>query len=188
MRNAQLLAALVPWKLTVEQYQQHEWQGSHHTLKPEDGRIDPQFAAIAGELAPMLTAKPQLATGLRLHHFSAADHDFFTRGQRNYCLWHAPADGSAKEPGFETRALVAVLGAWHAQDVGHKKDARVVFVHVGALRSLPKMEAIAMRRCKRPEVRFYSYGTHASVPPERWGVREIYPIGASGLYVRCSVL
>jgi hypothetical protein len=57
----------------------------------------------------------------------------------------------------------------------HEK-LRVVFVHIGALESLHKASAISKRR-KQPEIHFYSYGSHPSVPSNQWGVRAIYPLG-----------
>ena len=177
LRSAPLVAALIPWNLTVEQYQHNEWQKTQAELSTQDGRIAPELAERIADVASALTAKPLYAQGLRQHHFSVADYEFFTRTSRNYCVWHAPADGSLKKPGFETKTLLAVLEVWKAQNVGYKMDVRAVFVHVGALPTLHKLVALAMRRCKRPDMRFYSYGTHPTVHPERWGLREIYPIG-----------
>lgn len=177
LRTHALVAVLIPWKLTVEQYQKYEWQATHGRLNPDDGSIGPKLVSQIADLGKKVTAKPRLAQGLRLYHFTTADHDFFTRSARRYCTWNAPSDGSVKTPGFETQLLMAVLKEWKAERVGYREDVRVIFVHVGALRSLHKLEALAMRRYKRPDLRFYAYGTHPSVPPDRWGVREIYPVG-----------
>lgn len=73
--------------------------------------------------------------------------------------------------------LVVLLDECRARNVGHKADVRVIFVHVGALETVRRLPAFAMRRARNPEIRIYSYGTCHSVPPERWGLREIYPIG-----------
>lgn len=172
-----LVAVLIPWKLTVEQYQKFEWQAAHGRLNPDDGGIAPELASHIASFSKKVTANSHLAQGLRLYHFTVADYEFFTRSARRYCIWNAPSDGSVKVPGFEAQLLMAVLKEWKAEKAGYKEEVRVIFVHVGALRSLHKLEALALRRYRRPELRFYAYGTHASVPPDRWGVREIYPVG-----------
>lgn len=178
-RGSSVLAALVPWKLTAEQYRENEWQKTQASLGPEDGRIETQLVEAVKGLSKTLLVKPNYARGLRIHHFLAADYEFFQRSPRKYCIWNAPSDGTVKEPGFETKTLIAILDAWKAENAGYKADVRVVFVHVGALRSLHKLEALGMRRLKRPEMRFYTYGTHHSVRPERWGLREVFPLGTS---------
>ena len=178
-RASPIIAALVPWKLNVKQYQENEWQSAQGALKPDDGHIEAKLAESIEGLSKVATAKPQYARGLRIHQFSTAEYEFFKRTPRKYCIWNMPSDGTMKEPGFETKALVAVLNAWKAENAGYKADVRVVFVHVGALPSLQKLEALAMRRAKRPEMRFYTYGTHHTVHPDRWGVKEIFPLGTS---------
>lgn len=179
LRASPLLAALVPWKLTTEQYRENEWQKTQEDLSPKYGRVETISAEKGSALSRTLTAKSYYGRGLRIHHFSTADYDFFKRSARAYCLWNAPSDGTAKAPGFETKTLVSMLDTWKATNAGYKADVRVIFIHIGALSSLHKLEALAMRRCKRPDMRFYTYGTHHSIHPERWGIREIYPLGLS---------
>jgi len=53
----------------------------------------------------------------------------------------------------------------------------VIFVHVGALRTLNKLPALADRRCKRPEIQFITYGSHESVKPIFWGFEQVFPVG-----------
>ena len=178
LRGTPLIAILVPWKLTVEQYQKYEWQDAHGRLRPYDGEIAPELVDKLDTFGERVTTKSEIAQALRLFHFTAADQDFFKRSARRFCVWHSPADGRTTNPGFETKLLLELLGAWKAQNVGFKQDVRVIFVHVGAISSLHKLEAIALRRSRQPELRIYSYGTHPSVHPSRWGVRELYPVGA----------
>ena len=106
-------------------------------------------------------------------------YKFLTITSRTYCLWYAGADGKAGEiAGMETTALRTILTTLKAKDMGYKSDVRIIFVHVGALKTFFKLPVLAERRVKQPEIRFYTYGTHESVAPERWGIREIFPIGA----------
>lgn len=96
---------------------------------------------------------------------------------RTYCAWWSFEGGAEELSGLETKQLHGIMKACKAKNVGHKKDARVVFVHVGALQTLHQLPAFAERRCRRPEIHFYTYGTHMSVPRGRWGVHPIYPLG-----------
>ena len=96
--------------------------------------------------------------------------------QRAYCVWRDFSDGTPDIPGPETRFLHDIMKSCKAKDVGHEADVRVVFVHVGALKTLHRLLALAEWR-RRPEIRFYTYGTHPTVRHEDWGVCPIYPIG-----------
>jgi hypothetical protein len=103
--------------------------------------------------------------------------DYMSQPQRTYCVWWSPGDGTTAAPGLETNLLHSIMKSCRAKNVGHKADVRVVFVHIGAVKTLHKLPALAERRSKRPEIHFYTYGTHVSVPREQWGVRAIYPLG-----------
>jgi hypothetical protein len=176
--QSSLLAALVPWSLTAKEVAQNtipissnEW--IHGNLSAElQKRIE-----SSSETRKHLQT-PLFSQGLRIHKFTLDIWDFLTRSPRLYCLWPNPSDGKPSDTGYETSALVAVLNACSAKNVGYKADVRVVFVHVGALPTFHKLPALAMRRCKQQEMRIYSYGTHPTVPSDRWGMREIFPIGA----------
>jgi hypothetical protein len=107
-----------------------------------------------------------------------------------YCIWNKNGDGTPDEPGFETRALRHILSERRAKDVGHKADVSVVFVHVGAIKTLRLLPALMERRMKRLDIRFVTYGTHHTIPPARWGMRMIYPAGeykSSSLGCTCIV-
>ncbi|GJE87775.1 Chromatin organization modifier domain-containing protein [Phanerochaete sordida] len=177
-RDQSIIAVLIPWRLTPGQYHSYDWQASYDRLGADDGHIAPELADKLLDFGKKITSDLRLAQGLRLHHFTAADRDFFTRSlPRKYRVWHAPLDGTTGRPGFETQLLHAVLKHWEAVNATVQKDLRAIFVHVGALHTLHNLDALAGWRCKRPDLRFYTYGTHPTIPPHRWGVREIYPVG-----------
>lgn len=177
--GAPLIAMLVPWAITVDNYNDKKWFKSRHELFLDGGQLDADIVKkIEGRAA---LGNPFFALGLRVHRFSTRTYDFLARAPRDYCLWTGQVDGSTSQPGFETKTLVAVLDACKAHNVGYKQDVRAIFVHVGALKTFHKLQALAMRRSKQPSIRFYSYGTHPTVPPNRWGIREIYPTGQSPL-------
>lgn len=182
-----VLVALLPWSLTVKQLEENNWHsGPNITCAPlpYTGQIEPGLLEIiqGTKKECKLHQKPLFSQGLRLHKFTREICEFLSRSPRNYCVWHSPADGPVTNPGYETRALTAVLDEYDAKNVGYKSDVRVIFVHVGALPTLRKLQALAMRRRKQPDLRIYLYGTHTTVPPGRWGLREIYPIGKSSAF------
>lgn len=172
-----LVAVLVPWKVTVDNYQDKQWFATRRELYLKGGRMDSELNKRTDGSRKLLNTDFNL--GLRIHQFPPLVYEFLARTPRAYCIWHSPADGPREAPGFETRILVAVLNALKARDVGLKTDVRVIFVHVGALKTFHKLGALAMRRCKQPDMRIYTYGTDRNVPPSRWYMREIYPVGTS---------
>jgi hypothetical protein len=97
--------------------------------------------------------------------------------QSPYCVWNKGGDGTPSEPGFETRALMRILDKRRATNVGYKADVTFVFVHVGAIKTLYLLPALMERRMKRLDMQFMTYGTHHTIPPARWGMRLIYPVG-----------
>jgi hypothetical protein len=116
---------------------------------------------------------------IRILQFPSWLHDYMSMPNRPYCVWWTPGDGTISDKGLETTLLISILNHCGAKNVGHKVDVRAVFVHVGALRTLYKFIALAERRSKRFEVQFITFGSHPSVPRDRWGIREIYPLGVS---------
>ena len=170
-----MVGVLIPWLVTVDQYQEKQWFAPRNELFAKGCRLDPELRKKLEGSQKLL--KADFCLGLRVHRVTAPFFAFLARAPRAYCVWHAPADGTRDAPGFETRLLLAILDAMNAKNVGYKADVRIIFVHVGALKTFYRLEALAMRRCKQPDLRIYSYGTHESVKPTRWGLREIYPLG-----------
>ena len=173
--TAPMIAALVPWELSRQEYDDARWfklRSDETTRVP----FDPAVATLANERSPNNSA---LQRALRILNVPKSLFRFLTSSTRAYCLWYVDADGkNGDAAGVETSALRTVLSTLKAKDMGYKADVRIIFVHVGALKTLHKLPVLAERRSKQPEMRFYSYGTHESVAPERWGIRELFPIGA----------
>lgn len=155
-----LLAALIPWTMSRAEYSAHDIQSVPEPLEP------PVFMQPSSYAVQVLQFPDFLRT-------------YMSQPNRAYCVWWSPGDGTTTAPGLETNMLHSIMKSCKAKNVGHKADVRVVFVHVGALESLHKLPALAERRSKRPEIHFYTYGTHAKIPRERWGVHAIYPVGKS---------
>lgn len=92
-----------------------------------------------------------------------------------YCIWNKDGDGSPSQLGscFETRALINVLHERRATNKGLKADVDFVFVHAGAIKTLNQLPALM----ERLDIQFVAYGTHHTIPPAQWGIRQIYPAG-----------
>lgn len=157
-RNGALVAALFPLTMTPAECSHADIHNGLASFKP------PSFI----NKSSLAIAALEFPDDLRL---------YMSQPNRTYCVWWTPGDGSQAISGPETQLLHDIMRSCKAKDVGHKADVRVVFVHVGALTTLHRLPALAERRSKRPEIHFYTYGYHASVPREQWGVRAIYPLG-----------
>jgi hypothetical protein len=175
-KNNGILVALSRPNLTPAKYGELRW--CKPTL-PVSNIVDYNWISL---LDRVLTSDPAYARALRILNFPQWLHDFIPG--RNYCIWFAPVDGTQEESGLnikgklDTQALVTILDRAQAKNVGYKTDVRVIFVHVGALNTLHRLPAFCERKLRCPELQFITYGKHPSVPEHRWGIREIYTLGA----------
>lgn len=157
-QGGDFVAAVIPWTLSPSEHSEYGVHKSQITLELPEPKHPPSHA-------------------IQLLEFPHDLRMYMSQPGRTYCVWWSPGDGTTANPGLETNQLHAIMKSCKAKHVGHKMDVRVVFVHVGALVTLHRLPALAERRGKRPEINFYTYGTHADVPRERWGVFPIYPLG-----------
>jgi hypothetical protein len=168
-----LLAALFGWALPSSVIRDYEWRPPLQDVA--------QIAGLpildAGRRDRTLRHKVMYHHALRILKFPDWLHDTMSMPNRPYCVWYEGGDDPSHAAGLETVLLNNILKYCGAKNVGYKTDVRAVFVHVGALRTLYKLPAFPERRSRRVELRFFTYGTHAAVAPERWGIREIYPLG-----------
>lgn len=160
------VAAVLPWTLTPAE---HTKYSSQTIFEPPE-------------------LKQPTSHAIKLLDFPAGLRAYMGLPGRTYCVWWSPGDGTTATPGLETNQLHAIMKSCKAKNVGHKADVRVVFVHVGALVTLHRLPALAERRSKRPEINFYTYGSHTSVPRERWGVYPIYPLGVPACFYPFIIL
>ncbi|KAK0465307.1 uncharacterized protein EV420DRAFT_951890 [Desarmillaria tabescens] len=135
---------------------------------------------------PKYIKNAELQHALRILKYPPWLHDFLSRRPRDYCVWyeddkqdvrgkHKPFD--LKGGNLETYWLAAILAQYGGVNKGYKADVEVIFVHIGAVKTLHKLMALVERRAKRPDILFVTFGTHQRVHPERWEFRRIYPIG-----------
>jgi hypothetical protein len=169
-----LLVALLPLKLKTSRYRVLQWR------KPLPQSGDNDAVSLPDRI---IKSDAPYANALGILRFPQWLHDFIPN--REYCVWFAPEDGTHEKNGTEikgkteTKALITILERNNAKNVGYRAATRIVFVHVGALKTLYRLEAFCERRFKRPELQFIAYGSHPTVPRHRWGIREIYVLGVA---------
>jgi hypothetical protein len=173
-QNDTLVAALFRWSITPSAYSENEWRVP--LMELESYPIDlPVLEPDRWDRS--LRNNPLYHHAIRVLKFPKHLANYMSMPNRPYCVWWSGGDGTTAEPGVETALLHSILEQCRAKNVGHKADVRAVFVHIGALKTLHELPALAERRSKHFEVQFFTYGTHESVIPEHWGVHEMYPLG-----------
>jgi hypothetical protein len=164
--SSPLVVVILPWKVFPEE--------SRRPFGLLPALTKPPIPSAADWKKTMVNSKYQLA--LRILKFPTWLHDWMSKSNRPYYIWPASGDPEgSRDP--ETVYLLSILAQCGARNADFKEDIRAIFVHVGALRNIRKLPLLAERRGQTCSIRFYTYGTHETVHPEQWGVREIYPFG-----------
>lgn len=179
-----LHVALVPWELLTKEIRAAGW---NPRVPTKEALLDPAFSGTVAQVGSRAVSQRRFMQAIHILGFPKDLYDFFAMPNHPYCVWSGSdiwngtdeGDNTFIGPGYETKLLKTILSTSGAQDLGYKANVRAVFVHVGALLSFQRLPALSERRMKQPDLRIFTYGTHPSVPRERWGVREIYPLGAS---------
>ena len=175
MISSGLQIALVPWELTGKEFRTVNWKPRLATKSS----LDPGFASSVAQAGRQIVSQRRFYQAIHVLGFPKSVYDFMSQPNRSFCIWQNQSDRQPLDSGYETRLLQSILSTSGAKDLGHKADVRVVFVHVGSLPTFYLLPSLAERRVKQSDLRFMTYGTHPGVPHERWGVREIYPLGTS---------
>jgi hypothetical protein len=169
LQNSILVSTLIPLSIDLMQ-RELEWKGrGAASTKPSH-----QFYEIVKteNRKEFLRFTPTYCQGIRMLKFPRSLYDFLLLSARTYCIWPGGERSS-----LETNSLIEILDRNGAKNVGLKGEVRVVFLHVGGMKSLPHLPGLAEKRSKQPQIRFYTYGTHEDVTPSRWHMREVFPIG-----------
>ncbi|TCD70074.1 hypothetical protein EIP91_005056 [Steccherinum ochraceum] len=167
-----LAVSLCPWKLHKSDLDKFDWIPKKIPFQSDVPGLDPELgkALRHGRSQPQ-DSKALYQLGLRILKFPKRVHDYMCQPNRRYSMWYG------KQPHVETKCLQAILERCGAKDVGLKADLEAIFIHVGHLSTMHHIQVMALRRNKQPHVRYFTYGTHETVHPSRWGVREVYPVG-----------
>ncbi|TDL28823.1 hypothetical protein BD410DRAFT_781374 [Rickenella mellea] len=184
-----LVIALLPWRVSPTIYNETRLRSSGKTMLPIG--MDNQTEILHAN------TKSRYDYQMALDHLRLPEELVTFMPRRPYCVWATPIETKPTNHGCtfapnlqrDTEALLKVMKELQAENRGYKTDIRVVFVHVGALcdmiRNLP---AIMERRMRRPEIQFWTYGSHESVEPARWGSREIFPVGGIVTFTPSALL
>ena len=183
-KDTHLQAALVPWELTSKEFGSTNWKQRVPTIETA---LDPKLVPVLDARGREVVTKRRFHQALHILRIPRAVFDYVSLIPRPYCIWTGPTDTTSTSASYETSLLKEFLSTCKGKDMGHKADVRVIFVHVGGLATLHLLPALAERRMKTA-VRFLTYGTHPGVPRERWGVREIYPLGSFPRWLLLDVL
>jgi len=174
LRGSQNLVAIaLQWKLPPGEVREFNW-----TLLP---------GAPSTKSFPNATTSSSIAVqrAIRVLGFPEWLHNWLQSStKRPFCVCSEGGDGSKNKIGmsFETEALYAILRQYKsAQDVGVLSDVRTLFIHVSCLKSLHKVKGLVQRRKRNLTTMFFLYGSHPESDRSLWGMREIFPIGASSI-------
>ncbi|KAF8078396.1 hypothetical protein FPV67DRAFT_1557732 [Lyophyllum atratum] len=187
-RPGSLVAALVPWTLMSAQLSKHS-RKPPSTYLPFKAEMEPIMKEERWERT--IRTKSTYHHALRVLKFPKWLHDFMSEEgrERTFYIWSEPGDGTKRKPGMETHLLLAIMEQCGAKKPRHNlADTRVIFVHVGAIRTLYRLSGFQDICSTSLHIQFYTYGTHESVPPEYWGVREIYPCGGIVTFTPSAIL
>ncbi|KAF8898501.1 hypothetical protein BD779DRAFT_1666338 [Infundibulicybe gibba] len=171
-----LVAGLFPWALTPTQLAR-EWRKPHSALVPAQPEQQPMISDKA-QWERSIRDNPTYQRALRVLQFPKDLHDWMAEPGRirTFCIWNGDT-GPSKTMTLETIYLCSIMQQCKATKCDTKTDTRVIFVHIGALATLHKLPGYFDRRINNVGTRFITYGTHHSVPPPQWGIREIYVAG-----------
>lgn len=185
------IAVLYPWAVPgkVAKTLRTQYRAEERSLVRAPSVFSNPDPVKLSDRSHSLRLYPSYHRALHILQFPNWLHRHMSQADRKYALVFEPSDGKIGQEssefkeewrGSETRALQTILKRCGAQRVHLKDDKlRTIFVHVGSLVAFQKFSHLARKRKKWPWVQFFTYGTHETVGPERWGVHEIYPLGAS---------
>ncbi|KAJ6519506.1 hypothetical protein C8R45DRAFT_24277 [Mycena sanguinolenta] len=177
VRSSSLIVALLPWKPLPQ-----EARRPFGLLPPPSTK--PRIPSEADWKKNM--TKTQYQLGIRILKFPLELYAWLSRSPKTYCIW--PSEEQKEDRDREVGYLTSILKECGAKRVDFQADLRAIFVHVGALKRIRELPLLVERRSQMRGIHFYTFGTHETVHPEHWGVREIYPLGgvvtftASALY------
>jgi hypothetical protein len=176
-----LVAVLLPWSLS-------------HGQIGKTSRIRPLTYNSINSLLPdspwycAMSKRPYYHYALRILQFPTSLHKRLY--QSGFNTWFSGGDEmSSGKAGVETWLLSRIAKQCKAKRINFQKEEwqqlRVVFIHVGAIQNLHKLPGLAELCRHSPQVtQFWTYGTHVSVNPKFWGMREILLCGKCSL---CSL-
>ncbi|RDB22988.1 hypothetical protein Hypma_009786 [Hypsizygus marmoreus] len=172
-KQGSLVAALVTWSLPLQQ-QLKDWRKPLFKYLPA---TDTTAFLEKEHWDRSVLTKSLFHHALCILKFPRELLHFMSTHNHGYYVWYDGGDGSKRRPGMETCMLHAITEQCRAKKPGNIAEVRVIFVHVGAVKTLHRLSGFHEFCSKLFHVHFYTYGTHETIAPEYWGVHEIYPCG-----------
>lgn len=172
-----LIAALILWSLSPDQLH-NNFRHAPSALLPVNVNIEP-MGQDEVQWGLTIRTDPLYHHALRILNFPLSLHEWMyahTDGC-GFKVWWEGGDGHRRQPAIETEMLYAILCWSCARDVQDLADVRVIFVHVGAVKTLHRLPGLEGIMSELFDIQFYSYGTHVDIPSACWGIREIFPCG-----------
>ncbi|KAG6902388.1 hypothetical protein C0995_000593 [Termitomyces sp. Mi166 len=177
IRNTKgLVAALVPWTLSEYQYLKNYDHKHPNEHLPSQTDMEP-LVMDKNLWLRSIKSRPRYHHGLRVLKFPRTLHNYFCENgyERTCSVWYEGGDGT-KRPGMETLDLFSILDKCGIKR-SHIQDARIVFIHTGAVKYLHNLAGFLDICSTSFSVQLYIYGSHETVASELWGVHEVYPCG-----------
>ena len=190
-KEGELVMAILPYALDAVDIMENPLTHSGNWSDPVIAHHWPQSFKLQKDT----TACPyppdyQHAIGLLNIPPEFANHIGHPQHKRPYIIWTGREPVGAQHNGqkaLETRLLQTFLDKAGALKAGSRSYVRIVFIHLGALKSIHHLPEIVDRRSGklnhqlgRPgnyPLQFYLYGSDPSVHPSMWHVHEIWPCG-----------
>ena len=166
-----LIAIILPWTLSPEQLE--------NRVGSQKGDPPPPLVPTIDEKCwtHFLRTNPLYHYALRILGFPKELYDFISQREGlTYSVWAEVHPGSKRING-EAKLLDEVLKPIKSRKVPGGSNCRIVFVHLGALKTLSRFPALASKRAQHHQMAFYTFGTQEGTATRFWRMEEIYPCG-----------
>lgn len=166
-----LIAILLPWTLSPEQLE-NRVGGQKRQLPPSRlPTIDEK------RWTHLLRTNPSYHNALRTLSFPKELYDFISQREGlTYCVW-AEVQHGARRINAEAKMLDDILKQLKSRKLPGGSNCRIVFIHLGALKTLNRFPGLASKRAQHHQTTFYTFGTQEGTAPQFWRMEEIYPCG-----------
>jgi hypothetical protein len=171
-KSGDLIAIILPWTLSPGQLENRVGTQKGYPPAPLRPTLEEK------QWSQLLRTNSSYHRGLRILGFPKDLQEYISqRESLTYCIWAEVPTGS-KQINMEAKLLEEVLKPLKARKVPGGSNCRIVFVHLGALKTLNRFPALAMKRAQHHQMSFYTFGTQGGTSTRFWCIEEIYPCGS----------
>ena len=193
-----LRAAILPWTVTPGQLELESRPDLATALNTDtafDEGLSKHVDKHRLEVFHQSTrSHPFFQQAIRILEFPPEVYTYLTQTNRPWAVFSPPSTTTHRKKLLEEESMLAIMrrikgeaesvGAPNrnkypiAREAPSPETAQIIFIHVGAVKHLSSTKWLRDRVDSPDYVRFYTFGSHPSVPSRFWGVREIYPCGS----------